>query len=60
MEIKTTEFFKNMKKLPPPGSREFSQLVDWEIEKILGGVSVNGIHFPGWLYWHTISSIYFI
>jgi len=52
MEIKTTEFFMNMKKLPPPGTREFEQLVKWEEEKIHGGVNVNGTHISGWLYWH--------
>lgn len=52
MEIKSTEFFKNMKTLPPPGSEEFNALIKWEEEKILGGVNVNGIHIPGWLYWH--------
>jgi len=52
MEIKTTEFFKNIKTLPPPGSQEFKQLIDWEVEKIMGGVTVNGVYFSGWLYWH--------
>ncbi len=52
MEIKTTEFFKNIPKLPPPGSKEFKDLVDWEVEKITGGVNINGIHISGWLYWH--------
>ena len=52
MEIKSTEFFKNMKTLPPPGTEEFRQLIKWEEEKILGGVNVNGVHISGWLYWH--------
>jgi len=52
MEIKTTEFFKNIKKLPPPGSQEFKDLIDWEIQKIQGGVTVNGIFITPWLYWH--------
>jgi len=52
MEIKTTEFFKNIKKLPPPGTDEFKQLIDWEIEKCTGGVTVNGVYFSNWLYWH--------
>lgn len=52
MEIKTTEFFRNMKSLPPEGTPEFDQLVNWEIEKCLGGVTINGIFFSGWLYWH--------
>ena len=53
MEIKSTEFFKNMKKLPPPGSEEFRQLIKWEEEKIKGGVTINGVFISGWLYWHT-------
>ena len=52
MEIRTTEFFKNIKRLPPEGSEEFKQLINWEIDKISGGVTVNGVYFSGWLYWH--------
>jgi hypothetical protein len=53
MEIKSTEFFKNIKKLPPPGSQEFRDLIKWEEEKIKGGVTINGVYISGWLYWHT-------
>lgn len=52
MEIKSSDFFRNIKVLPDPGSKEFVQLIDWEIEKCMGGVKVNGVFFPGWLYWH--------
>lgn len=52
MEIKTTEFFKNFKTLPPQDSQEFWDLIDWEKDKCLGGVSVQGIKISGWLYWH--------
>lgn len=52
MEIKSTEFFKNIKKLPPPGTKEFSDLIKWEEEKIKGGVTINGVFISGWLYWH--------
>ena len=52
MEIKSTEFFRNMKSLPPVGTEEFRQLIKWEEEKILGGVTINGVHISGWLYWH--------
>lgn len=52
MEIKTTEFFRNMKKLPPPGSQEFLDLIKWEEEKIKGGVYINGVFITPWLYWH--------
>lgn len=52
MEITTSEFFCNMKKLPPPGSKEFIDLIKWEEEKIKGGVWVNGVFITPWLYWH--------
>lgn len=52
MEIKTSEFFCNIKKLPPPGSEEFNQLIKWEEQKIKGGVNIQGIYISGWLYWH--------
>lgn len=58
MDIKTSEFFRNMKNIPPKPSidkmegSEFKQLVDWEVEKCLGGVNINGVHITGWLYWH--------
>lgn len=52
MEIRSSEFFKNIKTLPPPGTKEFQDLVDWETEKILGGVQLQGVNIPGWLYWH--------
>ena len=52
MELKTSEFFRNMKSLPPPGTREFEQLIQWEEEKIKGGVNINGVFISGWLYWH--------
>lgn len=52
MELTTSELFINMKTLPLPGSKEFEQLVEWETEKCLGGITINGVKFPGWLYWH--------
>jgi hypothetical protein len=52
MEITTSEFFRNIQKLPPPGTQEFKDLIKWEEQKIKGGVNVNGVHISGWLYWH--------
>lgn len=52
MEIKNTEFFKNIKRLPPKGHRDFDALIDIETQKILNGVTVQGVYFSGWLYWH--------
>ena len=52
MNLTTSEFFANMKNLPVVGTQEFFDLRDWEREKCLGGVNVNGVHIPGFLYWH--------
>lgn len=52
MEILNTEFFKNIKSLPVPGTKEFEDLINWEVEKCIGGVNINGVHISGWLYWH--------
>ena len=52
MEITTSEFFKNIKRLPPKDSDEYQQLIDWEVEKCTGGVTVNGVFISPWLYWH--------
>lgn len=52
MNIKYAEFFRNLKSLPPEGSSDFYDLIDWEVEKCLGGVNVAGVHIPGFLYWH--------
>lgn len=47
-----SEFFINIKKLPPEGTKEFQDLVDWEIEKIKYGIRIGGVYISGWLYWH--------
>lgn len=52
MQITTSEFFCNMKSLPPIGSQEFKDLIAWEEQKIKGGVTVNGVFITPWLYWH--------
>ncbi|SEW21408.1 hypothetical protein SAMN05428988_3207 [Chitinophaga sp. YR573] len=52
MEIYSSEFFRNLKTLPSPDTKEFQQLVDWELEKCMGGVRIAGIHIGGWLYFH--------
>lgn len=41
-----------MKSLPEPGTKTFDDLIDWEEEKIKGGVNLYGVHITGWLYWH--------
>src|SRR5690349_13501706 len=52
MELTLNDFFINMKTLPPEGTPEFDDLVAWEIEKCMGGVTVDGVFFSGFLYWH--------
>jgi hypothetical protein len=52
MITKTTEFFRNIKNLPPEGTQEFYDLIKWEEEKCLGGVTINGVNIPPWLYFH--------
>lgn len=51
-EIKFSDFFKNKKNLPPKGSDSYKKIVKEEEDKCLGGVNVDGVFFPGWLYWH--------
>lgn len=51
--MENVQFFRNLKSLPPPGTEEFNNLIDWEIQKILGGITLKGgVYIPGWLYWH--------
>jgi hypothetical protein len=52
MTISNTEFFKNLKHIPRAGTREFEQLVEWELQKCTGGVYIAGVHITGWLYFH--------
>jgi hypothetical protein len=49
---KKKQFFRNYKNLPPKGTEEYSKLIAEEEEKILGGVTIDGVHISGWLYWH--------
>lgn len=50
---KQPTFFRNRTiPLPPPGTEEFDILVEEEERKITGGVNIDGVYIPGWLYWH--------
>lgn len=51
-EIKYLDFFKNRKTIPSKGTEAFEKLVKEEEARCLGGVTVDGIFFSGWLYWH--------
>ena len=52
MEIKTSEFFRNIKSYHLQVQENLSDLINWEEEKIKGGVNINGVFISGWLYWH--------
>lgn len=52
MEATLNDFFINMTSIPPEGTEAFEELVDWEIEKLLGGITIDGVFFSGFLYWH--------
>ena len=47
-------FFINISEdeLPAPGTEERKALRKRERDRCLGGVYVDGVHIPGWLYWH--------
>lgn len=52
-EIKERVFFRNrISPIPPEDTEEFDLLVKEEEEKILGGVTIDGVYISGWLYWH--------
>lgn len=52
MNLQIDEVFSNLKNLPPIGTEEYEDLVEWEIKKLMGGVHIDGVFFSGFLYWH--------
>lgn len=50
--LTSTEFFVNIKKIPTVDSKEYDAFFQNELDKIENGITVNGIRYPGWLYWH--------
>ena len=42
----------NMKRIPTKDSKEYKPFFKEEKRKIKEGVIINGVKFPGWLYWH--------
>lgn len=48
----STEFFINMPKIPTPESKEYDAFFQQELKKLEEGVTVNGIYYSPWLYWH--------
>lgn len=51
--MKTTikDWFYNLT-VPPEDSPEFRKFVKKEIDKCLGGVTMDDVYISGWLYWH--------
>lgn len=49
--ITSKEFYINCD-VPSIDSHEYDAFFQQELEKIENGVTVNGIHYTGWLYWH--------
>jgi hypothetical protein len=50
--LTSKEFFVNIKHIPTADSDEYDAFFTKELDKIENGVTVNGIYYPGWLYWH--------
>lgn len=45
-------FFKNMKSIPTEDSEEYLPFFKEERDKIINGITIDGVYFSGWLYWH--------
>lgn len=50
--ITSPELVINMKSLPTPDSREYTDFVRQELKKLEEGITINGVYIPNWLYWH--------
>lgn len=50
--ITSPEFYRNLKTVPDKDSDEYDAFFQNELKKIEYGVTINGVHVPGWLYWH--------
>ena len=52
MEVTSSLFYKNIKSVPTPDSKEYVPFFLEEKNKIENGVTIDGVFFSGWLYWH--------
>jgi hypothetical protein len=50
--LTSSEFFINNKRIPTRDSKEYDAFFAKELDNIEHGITVNGIYYPGWLYWH--------
>src|SRR5678810_365398 len=48
----SSEFFINVKRIPDKSSVEYEPFFQEEMQKLERGVTVNGIYYSPWLYWH--------
>src|SRR5688572_3492859 len=52
MQATINDLFYRLPNLPSEGTDEYEELVQWEIDKCMGGVTVDDVYISGWLYWH--------
>lgn len=50
--LTSSEFFVNIKRKPSLDSKEYDAFYQAELKKIENGITVNGVYYPPWLYWH--------
>ena len=48
--IRLHDMFMFQTHLPLKGSPEFERLVEIELDRCLGGITIDGVEFSGWLY----------
>src|SRR5579864_8361706 len=51
--ITSPELFINMRSIPDANSKEYFPFFEEEMRKCKSGVTINGVHIPSWVYWHT-------
>lgn len=52
MVSSSKELYINMKRVPSPDSEEYEAFVLSEYDKVINGLTINGVYISGWLYWH--------
>lgn len=53
MTLSSPELLRNIKRRPPKTSVDYAPFWKEEKKKCIEGVTINGFHLSGWLYWHT-------
>lgn len=52
MDLNFPLFFNTLENKPVRGSDDFYRLIDEEVYKLENGITIDGVHISGWLYWH--------